>query len=272
MQAIGAVGDPGQRVAHDGMNPVPVDFRHGVHPDAQVGQVFPLPILEAPDPHQRNVLRVDLGAGSSHARELLRPEAEEGGQRHAVDIAGRRGLGDVDVAVGVDPEHAELFLLLAAVRRDAGNRPDGDRVIPTQHQGKSPALKDPLDRLGEQAGGPGDLPEVSGMSAPDGDLFHVLDVEVAAVEDAVTPGGEGGCDACDPERGWTHVHATPTGTEVHRNAKEFDIHPTTLPTTARGRNVGKPLTAASLRPLPPSAAAGCSSRATPAGARARSCR
>ena len=67
-------------------------------------------------------------------RERRSGESERRGQGHPVHVAGRRRLGCVEVAVGVDPEHAARP---PCSRGQPGERAQRDRVIAPEHEGEA---------------------------------------------------------------------------------------------------------------------------------------
>ena len=82
-------------------------------------------------------------AGSRYcvALELRPAEPERRRERHPVDVAARRRLGPVQVAVRVEPEHAAG----AARAGEAAERAERDRVVAAEHE-RQVALRRPLAR------------------------------------------------------------------------------------------------------------------------------
>ena len=56
------------------------------------------------------------------------------GERHAVHVAARRGVGRVHVGVRVDPEQTDLLLLPPVELGHAGDGSRSDRVIAAENQ------------------------------------------------------------------------------------------------------------------------------------------
>ena len=115
----------------------------------------------------------------------LGPQAEQRGQRHAVHVAGGRGLRRVDVGVGIDPEHADLLALAAVELGHAGDRAGGQRVVAAQHQRRH-ALFQGLDhRLGGAGAGLGDFLQIARVFVAEALGLGDLHADVAAVGDLV---------------------------------------------------------------------------------------
>ena len=132
--------------------------------------------------------------------------------------------GRVDVAVGVDPEEAQLLPLPPAEGGDARHGARGDRVVAAEHQRKVAAGHDPIDLLARHRRRADDLGEVARVHVADLELLHVLDGDVAVVHDRVPQLAQPVLDPGDPDGGRPHVHAPPAGAEVHGDAQDVDDH------------------------------------------------
>ena len=105
----------------------------------------------------------DFGGVAVEVGEGLEAKAEQGGEGHAVDVAGGRGFGSVDVGVGVDPEDAD-FLAAAAVELGyAGDGTGGNGVVAAEDQGGHAALKGFNDGIAGARADVGYLLEIAGV-------------------------------------------------------------------------------------------------------------
>ena len=99
----------------------------------------------------------DLGRESEDVGQRLGAEAEQRGQRHAVHVAAGRGLGGVDVGVGVDPDEADLLVFAAVELGHAGDRSGGDGVIAAEDDGRHAFFERVQDGFGGVGAGLGDF-------------------------------------------------------------------------------------------------------------------
>ena len=130
-------GDLCQRLADRPLDPDPVDVAHRVRADAELSNPLALAHVERPQPDECDAARLDRRQGPHLAREAAVREAERRGERHPVHVAGRRGLGRVQVAVRVEPEHAAD----AAGTREPAERSERDGVVATEHERQRPLLQ-----------------------------------------------------------------------------------------------------------------------------------
>ena len=157
-------------------------------------------------------------AGQVHERG--RAEAEHGGERHAVDVAGGARLGGVRVGVGVEPDEAELLLPPVEVPGEAGDRPHRHRVVAAEHDRR----RSRLERLAHA---------VAQRLADLEDLLQVLEARVAGpwvsgIFTCRSPQSSTSWPSCGDlrvhlrhaERGGAHVDAAAAGAEVEGNADE----------------------------------------------------
>ena len=81
-----------------------------------------------------------LGLETINIGQLRRSQPHDGRQRHAVHVAAGRGLGRVDVGMGVNPDQPDLLLLHAPLLAEKlghpGHRPGRDGMVSAQHQRK----------------------------------------------------------------------------------------------------------------------------------------
>src|SRR5829696_1117310 len=206
------------------MYPVAVDVRHGVHLSAVLLESALLARVETPDAHKRDLLGRHLGEYAANFGQLLHAEAQQGGQRHTMDIAGRRSFRGIEIAMRVYPEDSQFLLLSLRPRSDAGHSADGDRMIASEHQGKVASLHDVLDLTGQNGRHARDLSQISGPLIADLQLLHVLDNEVAVIHDLVAELTQAICDPRDADGGWPHINSAASGAEIHRHAKYVHDH------------------------------------------------
>jgi len=70
---------------------------------------------------------------------------EDEGERHSVNVSGRRQLRRVDVGVRVDPDDAEVVADAAV----SGDRPDREAVVAAKQHALVPGAHRPLHRVGD---------------------------------------------------------------------------------------------------------------------------
>jgi hypothetical protein len=215
---VDAAGHAVQGVLDDGRDPALVDVGHRVGRDRTLAECLALPVVEGAQSHEGDVLGVDADVGPVGARELSPPE--DGRQRHPVDVAARRRLGGVEVAVRVEPDDAEV-----AVPGQTRGGPDGDGVIPAEHE-RELAVGDGLrDRLREA---PADRPRLveelraalDGFARVGVAFLRSRNREVPAVRARESHPLQLVGQAGVPDRRGPHVHAAPVRAEVHRHADD----------------------------------------------------
>jgi hypothetical protein len=130
--------------------------------------------------------------------------------RHAVQIAAGRAVEGVEVGMGVEPQHEQLFAVLLRPAGDAGDRAGGKTVVAAEKDRKAFRRRFVGGRLDRRGPG-GDLAEIAdggiGMAlrrdGADGDR-RTLDHRVAEVAQRL--GEAGGAEGARP-----HVGAAPAG-------------------------------------------------------------
>jgi hypothetical protein len=160
--------------------------------------------------------------------------SEEDRNRHAVNVAARREDVRIGVRVRIEPQHAELALVLAGVLRSRGDRADGERVVA--------ADEDRQPRYGKLCAAgvvhgtiPGrDFPQMA--IAVDGRQARVAGaVQVAAVEHLDALRFEHGLQVRDTQRLRPHRRAARAGTDVRGSADDRNLlHGTDIATMSRG--------------------------------------
>lgn len=180
VQVVRPIRQSGQGLLHYTMDSMPVDVGHRVHLDPSLLEQVLLAVVEAPDPDEHHVGRVDLRGASADAGELRWAVTEQRGDGHPVDVAGWGGIGGIDVAVGVHPEQSDFLLCPAGNGGDPGDGSGGNGVVSAEDEREVSAADDFLDFPAHHARGAGNLGEVAGACVADLELFHVLDVNVSA--------------------------------------------------------------------------------------------
>src|SRR3954462_16041501 len=87
MHEIGSVGDSADRLLHDVVHTVAVDFRHRVHLHTGLLETLLLSTIETADPDQCHIGRVDLGRPPADVSQLACAIAQQRSQGHAVNVA-----------------------------------------------------------------------------------------------------------------------------------------------------------------------------------------
>ncbi|MFT3772177.1 MAG: hypothetical protein QM820_42780 [Minicystis sp.] len=135
-----ARGDP-DGLSHHGRHPHLVDLAHGEGAHPELAQDAAFTRIEIASADQHGVSRVYDRNPLANGQERSIPSPEDMGQRHSVDVPARRGLLRVAVSVGIDPDHANLFLPPPVIFRHPGNGSDGKRVIPAEDERNPPGLQ-----------------------------------------------------------------------------------------------------------------------------------
>ena len=116
---FGSVERPGNGLVHDDGEAAAIHLFHGVDPDSQFRDHPGLGLVHASDSDESDVLRLQPGrprSESANPGKGVRAATEEGGHRHAVQVAARRRLRGVGVGVRIHPDEAK------ALRPSAGPR------------------------------------------------------------------------------------------------------------------------------------------------------
>ena len=161
-----------------------------------------------------------FGLESQQIHQLRRAVAHDAGQRHAVNVAGRRRFGHVHVAVGVEPDVADVFFLLAIELRDARRYACRDGVITAKHKRKKSFVQRFADGLGDVQARFSDFLEIFGAFFADRHFFGLFYFQIADVFDGVAQLLNCGLQAGASKRGGAHVDAAAALAEVHGNADD----------------------------------------------------
>ena len=139
-----------------------------------------------------------------------------------MDVAARRRLGRVGIAMGIEPDQAERFALAGVEVRGAGHRADGDAVIAPQHQWHTALGEALVHGLHEVLARRQDGLLVAQLAGADLLGLGDHDVQVAVVLDLVPQLLQALLEVRDPDRGGAHVDPAATCAEVDGHADHTD--------------------------------------------------
>ena len=145
------------------------------------------------------------------------------GERHAVDVAGRRGFGRVHVTVGVEPEVADFFFVFAIVGSDAGSDASGNGVITAENEREKTFAERFFDGGGEISASFSDFLKILGALFADLHFFGLLHFEVADVFDVEAELLDARLKAGASKGRRAHVHAAAALAQVHGYADDSDF-------------------------------------------------
>src|ERR1700722_12822448 len=117
------------RVGHDFAHAALIDVSHGENVDAGFFGDLALVGVEIARANDHDVAWLSFRLESHKINEFRSAVAHDAGERHAVDVAGRRRVRRVHVAVSVEPDVADVFFLLAVKAGDTCGDSGGDGVI-----------------------------------------------------------------------------------------------------------------------------------------------
>ena len=172
--------------------------------------------------------RIHRRQGPHVAREASVREAERGGERHSVHVAGGGGLGCVQVAVGVDPEHPAD----AARACQPAERAEGDRVVAAEHERERVLLQREPDEPRDASTRCLDLRQVARRRVRVLRRLLHRRLDVPPIEYVVADPAEPVVETRVANRGRAHVDAAATGPEVESGTD--DRH---LLACSHGRNL-----------------------------------
>ena len=201
-----------QRLAHRALETVAVDVAHREHLHPEPPDQFSLRRVERAHTDECDPLERRRRPGL--AREHVAGGAERGGERHPVHVAGGRALGQVEIAVRVDPQHSARAVHV----RHPAERADRDRVVATQHERHEPAATRVPDERCDALARAHDRLEVARPRIPDLRRLGKARVHVAPVDAVAAETRDPLLKACVPDRGGTHVDAAAARAEVEPSA------------------------------------------------------
>ena len=206
------------RLTHAGRHPALIDLTHREHADAKIADGLALARIQR------------AGAEEHHTFWLHGPRtpiepraevsfAEQRSYWHAVHIATRRRGRSVDVAVRIDPQHADVAPRIEQAR----DRTHRDRVIAAQDQREVPQPGDLAHALAElDARGLDQIIELGARVADRAALRH-RDGDIAVIGHAQAHLQQPVLEPGVADRVRPHVHTAPSGAEVHGHADDADF-------------------------------------------------
>jgi hypothetical protein len=87
------------------------------------------------------IWRTQRGHLAADLDERARAVAAQDSDRHPVDVAARRQRAGIEVGVRIEPDHAQLALVLAALRRDGADRADSQAMVAAEQQRQPAGLQ-----------------------------------------------------------------------------------------------------------------------------------
>jgi hypothetical protein len=92
--------------SYDARDAVGVYLFHGVDPDSCLQEKAPFLHVHRAEAQDHDVFGARASALAADAHQVGVAPAREHGERHAVDVPRGRGLGNVEVGVGIEPDYA----------------------------------------------------------------------------------------------------------------------------------------------------------------------
>ena len=117
--------------------------------------------------------------------ERVRPQAHQRREWHAVHVATGRGVGCVDVRVGIDPDQPHLLPAAAVELGNAGDGSDRDGMISAEGDGGHDLIELFQDPFGSGGAGLRDLIEIACILITGLPGFGDRDSDVAAINNDV---------------------------------------------------------------------------------------
>ena len=170
--------------------------------------------------------------------EPLRRPAEGRGERHPVDVAGRARLGRVEVAVGIDPDHA--------ARLSCGGGEAGEGARSRSHgrrrarAGSAPSRTESSTSAASARAGLEDLGQVARALVVQRERLGLGCDDVAAVGDGVADLRQPLLETRVADRRRAHVDAAPRLAEVERGTDDRDGRRHGAEPTAAAATVRRP--------------------------------
>ena len=179
--------------------------------------------IEIADADQRDIARLDHRSYAAQVGQFGRSIAHDRSERHAMNVAGRRGFRRVHIAVRVEPDHADALRLLAEMRGDAGRRADRDRMIAAENERQQVFVESFPDHFGEAFAGLGNFVEIFRVFLAVVLLFGLADRHIADIFHLAAQLFQARLQAGDAKGGRAHVHAAAAGAQVHRHTDDADF-------------------------------------------------
>ena len=150
-----------ERELHYPSNPMAIDVMHAERADAVLAQDLLLAAVDIAQPDVHEFRHADALLRGDPVEDALfvgLGEARDEGDGHAVNVTGVRGLGRVDVGMGVDPDDPHFAAVEALADGSGGSRDGADRDAVVAAEGEDEAALAGLgvDLLAEGGGDGGD--------------------------------------------------------------------------------------------------------------------
>ena len=222
---------------HAVLRPHPLDDLADQHGDAELVDRAHVGDGDAALEHQLLLLRIDRADaeqvepfGTYRGTWLLAEQPVEPGlaaqerRRHAVHVAGLRGLRRVVVGMGVEPQHEQWPAFFAPVTRDAVHRSHRQRVIAPQEYWNGARARQQEGALAQRTDpsldlvvkfGVGRRRSLGGLDAGGRHVAMILDGEAELAEDAADAGGS--------QRRRSHQGAGLGGADLDGDAEQGDL-------------------------------------------------
>jgi hypothetical protein len=206
--------NPLERLDDHRLHPAPVEIADRVNHDAELPDECPLPGVERAHADESDSFRLHRRQAKPVAREAA-AEPQRRGERHPVDIPGRRRLGRVQVAVSVEPQHAP---------RPRGCQPaqraHRDRMVPAEHQWQPTLAAGSLDLVCDPRAGLEDLIQEPGALGARLTRLGDRRLNVPAVLDFDPGTLEPLAEARVADRRRAHVDAAAARAEIERRSDD----------------------------------------------------
>jgi hypothetical protein len=168
-----------------------------------------------------NPRRIDHRHLIAQPRQAPGTMTSNNGDRHAVNVAGRRGVRGVEVGVGVQPEDREGPLHCRTVARDRSDRPDRERVIAAEQDRQKPTSQRIIDRVAD-----GLTPDGRFLEVPVAVDWRCVRIDraddVAAILDRAAQTPQGCLDSGHAKGFRPHRAAAVAGADVRRRTDQRD--------------------------------------------------
>src|ERR1043166_2321638 len=217
-----AVGRDADRVVHDAAQSALVDIAHGERAHAALAYVRFFELIHVAQSHNHGIARIDLRPVAIDIAQLRRTHARDAGERHAVDIPARAGVGRVHVGMRIEPDEPDRFAARAKIMAGAAYGPDRDRMIAAAPQRHAPAGERLFDAAGQRIARRRDLRQILRAGFALRPAFLLLHRNVAPVRYFIAQLRDSPVEIRDAHRGWTHVYPTTVLSEIERRADDRD--------------------------------------------------
>src|SRR5262249_1132244 len=209
-------GEERERVAHRPLEAASVDVAHRVDADVELTDQLTLAVVERADADECGAL--DRRRRPCIVQERIARGAECCGERHPMDVARRRRLWTVEVAVCVDPEHRA-----GAVRtRETTERADRDRVVAAEDERQVAALACFRDERRDAPARALDRLEVARPRVADLGRLREAGTDVAPVDADTAELLDSLLEPRVPDRRGAHVAPAPAGPQIEAGADHCD--------------------------------------------------